>query len=77
MDKDTKRVVRAAVQRGWKLLDNSKHHVLRHPSGRKVTFSMSPSCSHAYKHVQRDIDRVEREAPAAPLLTQPPTGATQ
>lgn len=71
MDKETKRVVRAACARGWTLAPNNKHHVLLHHSGRKVTFSMSPSDGHASKQVQRDIERIEREYAAAKDFCSP------
>lgn len=61
MEKEIKRIVRAALRRGWTLTQGGKHNILIHPSGRKVPISMSPSCPHASKHVRADIERVERE----------------
>lgn len=61
MDKETKRVVKAAKSRGWALTAGGKHHILVHsPSSRKVSFSMSPSCGNAHRQVERDIFRVEK-----------------
>lgn len=61
MNKDIKRIVQAAVARGWRLSRGGKHHFLLSPQGRKVTFSCSPSCPHVHKRISRDIDRVEQE----------------
>lgn len=60
MDKETKRIVKQAIKRGWKFNSGRVHHILIHPSGRKVAFSVSPSCPHAYKNFERDVNRVER-----------------
>jgi hypothetical protein len=61
MDKETKRVVKAAKSRGWVLAVGGKHHILIHQeSSRKVSFSMSPSCGNAHRQVERDIFRVEK-----------------
>lgn len=63
MDKETKRVVKSACKRGWELTHNKGHHFLIHPTGRKVTVSASPSCIHAYKNVERDLLKIEKEFP--------------
>lgn len=62
MHKEIKLVVKAAQQRGWKLITGlGGHHMLRHPSGRKLTVSVSPSDRNAYKVLERAIKRVEKE----------------
>lgn len=62
MDKETKKVVKAACARGWTLQQGGRHPVLLHPpSGRKVVMSASPSCPHAAKNTQKDVERVERD----------------
>lgn len=62
MDKDMKKIVKAALARNWVRLPSGKHHVIQHTSGRKVLISSSPSDRNASRNVQNDIDRVEREA---------------
>ena len=63
MDKELKKILRAILKRGWRRLPGGKHHVVQHiESGRKVSFSMSPSDGHAPKQFGRDIARIEREA---------------
>ena len=62
MNKDTKKIIKAARARGWVQLPNNGHHVIQHSSGRKVLISSSPSDRNAARNVQNDIDRVERAA---------------
>lgn len=64
MDKELKKVVKAARARGWRQGPDGKHHTLLHPSGRKISVSMSPSDKNAYKYLERTILRVEREEEA-------------
>lgn len=59
MDKDTKKIVQAALRRGWTFKNGRKHDFLIHPSGRKITVSKSPSDCMAYRVVERDIARIE------------------
>lgn len=61
MYKEIKRVVKAAERRGWTLVKGGKHDVLKHPSGRRVQVSQSPSDMHAHKSLRRAIERVEKE----------------
>jgi hypothetical protein len=72
MDKDTKKVVKAACERGWTLLGGNKHPILQHIlSGRKVAVPSSPSCPHSSKNTQKDIERVEREYAAGKDFCSP------
>jgi predicted RNA binding protein YcfA (HicA-like mRNA interferase family) len=61
MKKEFKPIIKAAQQRGWTLGPNGKHHVLIHPSGRRMAFSMSPSDRNAHLVLQRMITRIEKE----------------
>lgn len=62
MDKEIKKVVKAARATGWRLGPDSKHHVLIHePTGRKLSVSMSPSDRNAHRTLERAIARVNRE----------------
>lgn len=67
MDKEMKKVVRAALKRGWLLEQGRRHYTLVHPYGRKVAFSCSPSDGNAYRGLERDIFRVEDEIEMAQL----------
>lgn len=72
MDKETKKVVKAACARGWTLLTGNKHPILVHsPSGRKVAMSSSPSCPHAAKNTQKEVERVERDYAAGKDFCSP------
>lgn len=59
MYKDTKKIVQAALRRGWTFKNGRKHAFLIHPSGRKITVSKSPSDCMAYRNILRDIARIE------------------
>jgi len=61
MDKELKIVVKAAIKRGWKLVNGGKHHTLVHPSGVKTQVSMSPSDRNAHRQLERRIRHKEKE----------------
>lgn len=61
MDKELRKVVKAAEKRGWKLVSGGKHYKLVHSSGRKMAMSISPSDRCAHRQVERQLARVERE----------------
>lgn len=61
MKKQFKPIVKAAQERGWVLTKGGKHDHLVHPSGRKVTVSLSPSDRNAEHVLARAIARVEKE----------------
>lgn len=60
MHKDTRRIVKAAISRGWTLLKTAKHWMMIHPKGDRVTFAATPSCPHAVKNFEQDLARVEK-----------------
>lgn len=62
MSKEIKKIVRQAERRGWAFENGRVHDKLVHPTGRKVSVSKSPSDRMAPRNVQRDIDRIEKEA---------------
>lgn len=55
--KDMDRVVGSLVKDGWVLTKNT-HGRITHPSGRYITFSLTPSDSYAFKQVERDVKRL-------------------
>lgn len=62
MHKDIKKVVKAALKRGWRRLPDGKHHIIQFGEvGRKLHVSMSPSDENAHHNLKRAILRVERE----------------
>lgn len=62
MNKDFRKLTKAAEDRGWKLTKGSKHYVLEHPSGRRVIVADTASCHRALKNLDADIRRAERAA---------------
>ncbi len=58
---DMKRVIKAAVKRGWVVLTSSPHYLLEWKDGRRVYASLTPSCSHAPKNCAADLRRVEKQ----------------
>ena len=59
MHKDTKKIVKAAESRGWILHRCSKHYQMVRPGAGRVTFSASPSCAHAVKNFEKDLERAD------------------
>lgn len=50
-----KAAIAACESAGLKYDPNHKHPRMTHPSGRFISFSGSPSCPHAHKHLLRDV----------------------
>ena len=66
LKKDMKKLVRSAIQRGWRdvTLDRKRgsiHYVLEWTDGTRVWASATPSCTHAVKNCAADLQRVERQ----------------
>lgn len=55
--KDMNRVVDRLIKQGWAFMPGS-HGRLAHPSGKYLTFSMSPSDKYAYRQLERDVKRL-------------------
>lgn len=58
--KDMDRVVSALVKGGWTFTQNT-HGRITHPSGRYITFSMTPSDKYAYRQLERDVKRLLKQ----------------
>jgi len=58
---DMKKVVKAAVSRGWKCIPSRRnaHYRLEWVDGRRVSASLTPSDSHATKNFLSDVKRIE------------------
>jgi hypothetical protein len=55
--KDMDRVLSTLVKDGW-AITKSTHGRVTHPSGRYITFSLTPSDSYAFKQLERDVKRL-------------------
>lgn len=56
--KDMQRAVRACERAGLRYDPKHTHPRVVHPeSGRFVSFSLTPSCPHAYKHLLSDVSK--------------------
>ena len=58
--KDMDRVVSALVKDGWEFTRNT-HGRVTHPSGKFITFSMTPSDKYAYRQLERDVKRLLKQ----------------
>lgn len=58
---DIKKLVRQLCKEGWSLEITKKHWKIRHPKGRLVSFSATPSDRNAINNFRRDINRVKKE----------------
>lgn len=50
-------VVARLIKQGW-VFTAGAHGRLTHPSGKYLTFSMSPSDKYAFRQVERDVKRL-------------------
>jgi hypothetical protein len=50
-------VVSALVKGGWVFTQNT-HGRVTHPSGKYITFSMTPSDRYAFRQLERDVKRL-------------------
>lgn len=72
MDKETKRVVKAACCRGWVLVTGKKHPALVHTaSGLSVTLSASPSTPNAALYARKWVEKIEKEYAAGKDFCSP------
>ena len=60
MNKDTQKVLRLAKKRGWRVEQSKSHFRLTWKNGTAVSTAITPSCPHSYKHILRDMDKVEK-----------------
>lgn len=58
-DKELNKILDELVTEGWAIERGKKHFKARHPHGGMVTISISPSCHHAYKNIQKDVKRLK------------------
>lgn len=58
--KDMDRVVHALVKDGWAFSVNG-HGRVTHPSGRYITFSVTPSDKYAFRQLERDVKRLLKQ----------------
>jgi hypothetical protein len=62
MNKELKRIVKDAKNRGWIVEGRSSGHTqFKLPGGGIVVGSKSPSCPHAYKNLENDLRREENK----------------
>ena len=62
MKKEIKEIIRGLKRKGWEVTRTGKHFKAKPPnSNRSITFSGTPSCPYAVKHVYEDIERVEQD----------------
>jgi hypothetical protein len=61
MHKDLKKYIKELHAKGWTHTITKKAVRLRHPSGKTISASLTPSCPHFMHHVKADVKRVERE----------------
>lgn len=55
--KDMNVVVARLIKQGW-VYTAGPHGRLTHPSGKYLTFSMSPSDKYAFRQLERDVKRL-------------------
>jgi hypothetical protein len=58
--KDMDRVVGKLVKQGW-VYSRNAHGRVTHPSGKYVTFSITPSDRYAFKQLERDVKRLLKQ----------------
>jgi len=58
--KDMDGVVTALVKKVW-VFSRNTHGRVTHPSGKYITFSMTPSDSYAYRQLERDVKRLLKQ----------------
>lgn len=60
-NKDIKNLVKRITKEGWSVELTSGHYKARHPKTKKlVSFSSTPSCPYAIKHILGDMKRAGR-----------------
>jgi predicted RNA binding protein YcfA (HicA-like mRNA interferase family) len=63
VNKDLKRLVKTAEDRGWYVHRVSKHLILRHPGGGQVVASLTPGgANRSRENLLAQLKRAERQA---------------
>lgn len=55
--KDMNRVITNLIKDGWVLTKNV-HGRITHPSGKYITFSVTPSDKYAFRQLERDVRKL-------------------
>lgn len=55
--KDMNKVITNLIKDGWVLTKNV-HGRITHPSGKYITFSLTPSDKYAFRQLERDVRRL-------------------
>jgi predicted RNA binding protein YcfA (HicA-like mRNA interferase family) len=58
--KDMNVVVAKLIKQGWEFTAGA-HGRITHPSGKYLTFSMSPSDKYAFRQLERDVRRLLKQ----------------
>lgn len=61
MHKDLKKYVKELELKGWVATRKRKAIHLKHPSGKIVSCSITPSCPHFLVHVKSDVAKLEKQ----------------
>jgi hypothetical protein len=61
--KNLNKVLSATLREGWTLErgGRGKHGKIIHPSGKYVSFSISPSDTYAFRNVEKDIKKLKQK----------------
>ena len=57
-DRNTGRIIRELERMGFTWVSQNRHHKMKYLDGSVLTFSGSPTCGYAYKHVLRDAQKI-------------------
>ena len=68
--KDMERVIKSLVKAGWVYSKNG-HGRVTHPSGRYLTFSVTPSDKYAFRQLERDVKRLLQQLEKKDEATNP------
>lgn len=60
--KDLKRMVKYAEERGFVIVRQKKHIIMRRRT-RQLVMSQTTSCRHTMRNIRADIDRIVKEEP--------------
>lgn len=56
--RNTGELIRILERLGWIWVSQNKHHKMKWKDGSVLTFSGSPTCPYAYKHVIKDAKKI-------------------
>ena len=68
--KDMERVIKSLVKAGW-VYSKNHHGRVTHPSGRYLTFSVTPSDKYAFRQLERDVKRLLQQLEKENEATNP------